>query len=68
MTKSTSNSLEIRNAIISIVILLMRRQRRTALGEDVDHPVVKKINPCGMSGRRIKNLMKLRKMNPLHQS
>jgi hypothetical protein len=34
----------------------MSSRRRTTLGGDVDHPAIKKINPYGMSGRRIKNL------------
>jgi hypothetical protein len=58
LDKSTSNFLEKRYAVISIVILLMSSQRRTALGGGIDHPVVKKINPCGMNGK-IKNLKNL---------
>jgi hypothetical protein len=45
LDKSTSNFLEKKYTIISIVILLMSSQRRTALGGDVDHPANKKINP-----------------------
>jgi hypothetical protein len=56
LDKFTSNSLEKRYAIISIVILLMSNQIRTTLGGNVDHLAVKGTNPNGMNGRRIKSL------------
>ena len=37
LDKFTSNSLEKRYVVISIVILLMSSQRRPALGGDIDH-------------------------------
>ena len=45
LDKSTSNFLEKRYAVISIVIPLMSSQRSSALGGDVDHPETKRINP-----------------------
>jgi hypothetical protein len=59
LDKSTSNSLEKRYAVISIVILLMNNQRRPALGGDVDHPDIKRINPRRVDGKNMKNLKKL---------
>jgi hypothetical protein len=58
LDKSTFNFLEKRYAVISIVILLISSQRRTALGGDIDHPTVKRIKPNGMNGKikRLKNL------------
>ena len=64
LDKSTSNSLEKRYAVISIVILIMNSRRRVAPGVDVDHPNVKGTNPDGMNGK-MKNLKRLRKMNLL---
>jgi hypothetical protein len=70
LDKCTSNSLEKRYAVISIVILLMSNRRRTALGGDVDHPANKRTNPDGMNGRmkKLKNLKHLQKKNLLRQS
>jgi hypothetical protein len=51
--RSTSNSLEKRYAVISIVIQLMNSQRRTALGGGVD-PNAKRFNPSRMDGRIMK--------------
>ena len=59
LDKSTSNSLEKRYVVISIVILLMSSQRRTALGGDVDHPNVKETNSYRMKGRKMNNLKNL---------
>ena len=59
LDKSTSNSLEKRYAVISIVIPLMSSRGRTALGGDVDHPNVKGTNPYGMNGRKMNNLKNL---------
>jgi hypothetical protein len=53
---SSSNFLEKRYAIISIVILHMNSQRRAALRGDVDHPNVKGNNLQGTDGRKMKNL------------
>jgi hypothetical protein len=58
LDKSTSNSLERRYAVISIVILLMNSRRRTALGGDIDRPDVKGTNLNGMNGK-MKNLKSL---------
>jgi hypothetical protein len=59
LDKSTSNSLEKRYAIISIVTLLMNSRRRAAPGQDVNHPVVKGTNPYRMNRRKLKNLKNL---------
>jgi hypothetical protein len=58
LDKSTSNFMEKRYAIISIVILLMNSQRRDALEGDVDQPTVKGTNPNGVNGNMkiLKNL------------
>jgi hypothetical protein len=61
LDKFTSNSLEKRYVVISIVILLMSSQRRTALGGDIDHPAVKRTNPDGMNGK-LKNLKRLKNL------
>jgi hypothetical protein len=45
LDKFTSNSLKKRYAIVSIVMPHMNSQRRAALGEDIDHPNTKGINP-----------------------
>ena len=66
LDKSTSNSLEKRYAVISIVIPLMNSRRSPALGGDVN-PANRRINLQIMSGRNIRNLKKLERMNPLHQ-
>jgi hypothetical protein len=58
LDKSTSNSLERRYAVISIVILLMNSRRITALGGDIDRPDVKGTNLNGMNGK-MKNLKSL---------
>jgi hypothetical protein len=44
LDKSTSNSLEKRYVVISIVIALMNSQKRFTPGGDVDHPNDKGIN------------------------
>ena len=59
LDKSTSNPLEKRYVVISIVILLMSSRRRTALGGDVDHPDIKGTNPYGMNVRKMNNLKNL---------
>jgi hypothetical protein len=61
LDKSTSNSLKKRYVVISIVILLMSSQRRTALGGDVDHPAIKRTNPNGINGK-MKNLKRLKNL------
>ena len=66
LDKSTSNSMEKRYAVISIVIPLMSSPRSPALGGDVDHPNAKGINSQRMNGKKMKNLKKLWKMNLLH--
>ena len=55
LDKSTSNSLEKRYAVISIVIPLMNSQRRATQGGDIDHPDVKGTNLDGLNGK-MKNL------------
>ena len=66
LDKSTSNSLEKRYAVISIVIPLMSSRRSLAPGGDVN-PANRRTNLQIMSGRNIRNLKKLERMNPLHQ-
>ena len=68
LDKSTSNSIEKRYAVISIVIPLMNNLRRPALWGDIDHPNVGRINLQRMNGKKMKNLKKLWKMNLLHLS
>ena len=57
--QSTSNSLEIRYAVILIVIPLMSSRRSPALGGDIDYPKTKRINPQRKAGRKMRNLKKL---------
>ena len=59
LDKSTSNSLEKRYVVISIVIPLMNSPRRPALGGDVDLPNAGRINLQRMNGKKMKNLKKL---------
>jgi hypothetical protein len=59
LDKSTSNSLEKRYAVISIVIPLMNNPRSPVPGGDVDHPDARGISPQGMDGKKIKNLKNL---------
>ena len=68
LDKSTSNSLERRYVVISIVIPLMNSPRRPALGGDVNHPNAGRINLQRMNGKKMKNLKKLWKMNLLRLS
>ena len=65
LDKSTSNSLEKRYTVISIVIPLMNNPRRPALGGDVNHPNAERVNLQRMNGKKMKNLKKLWKMNLL---
>ena len=59
LDKSTSNSLEKRYAAVLVVIPLMSSQKRPTLGEDVDHPNTRRINPQRIDGKKMKNLKKL---------
>jgi hypothetical protein len=59
LDKSTSNSLEKRYAIISIVIPQVSSKRRPALGGDIDHPNNKRINSLRMNERKVKNPRKM---------
>ena len=52
LDKSTSNSLEKRYVVISIVITLMNSRRRTAPAGDDDHPNAKEINPQRMRKKK----------------
>ena len=56
MDKSTSNSLDKRYVVISIVIPLMNNPKRPAPGGGVVHSDNKRINSKRMNGRKVKNL------------
>jgi hypothetical protein len=59
LDKSTSNSLEKRYVVISIVILLINSQRRLTPGGDVNHPNARRINLQRIDGKKMKNLKNL---------
>jgi len=52
LDKSTSNSIEKRYIVISIVIPLMNGQRRPAPTEDTEHPNTRGINPQRMRKKK----------------